>query len=502
MAVLQRITLSVPANRRAWSDSGMVLAAGDSLHVIAAGPVTYRDGNGYAFPEGVYPDDKNANHPDAPWQTVDGYAGRPMNQFAATNVKAFSLALAVRDGNAPPGAGIGGPPITNALQGGRDITLTIATAGRVWLIFNDINTNDNGREFSVTLERIGAFDPLMPGQVSPIRFVPPALARIKGRSVAPTALCWFIQPQHGPAEGYTEYDRPLACPPYTDATGLDENMAPLWTSVPALTYKPFSGLGVTGVPTSVKLGVDAPDVSVVAFDLSKLRREYYEGALVEIFEVALDQAERFASSGNSQRSNRTIYLTGTLGNAQGTDADERGLGAATIELTPFDELLNTPVGATIGPTCDVGRLIGESWGTRRCRNEVLNDGPDAAVWTRGARVHTVSGLAKLQLVSQAVDGKSGFENNFPGSHGILQFRGGTLDGLRRDVGNFVPATGELILRRALPQLPETNALVWLTAGCDKTLDGPQGCVFWNNVANFRRHPHVPGRAALGRRYTT
>lgn len=501
MAVLQRITLSVPANRREWSDSGMVLGAGESVRIVASGPVTYHGSGRFAFPEGAYPDNGDQNHIRSPGEVRTTTDAGIISGLPASNINVWSLAVAIRPGNAPPGPGIGGPPIADALQGDREVTFTPG-AGRLWLVFNDNNTRDNGRDFAVTLEKIGAIDPLMPGEVSPIRFVPPALARIKARAVAPTALCWFIQPQHGPGEGYTEFDRPLPCPAYSDATGLDENMAPLWTSVPALTYQPFSGLGVTGVPTSVKLGVDAPDVSVVAFDVSKLRREYYEGALVEIFEVALGEAERFAPSGDAMRSNRTIYLTGTLGNAQGTDADERGLGAATIELTPFDELLNTPVGATIGPTCDVGRLIGESWGTRRCRNEVLNDGPDAGVWTRGARVQSVSGLAKLMLVAQSVDGKSGFESNFPGSNGILQFKGGALDGLRRDVGNFVPATGELILRRALPQMPETNATAWLIAGCDKTLDGPQGCVFWNNVKNFRRHPHVPGRAALGRRYTT
>ena len=33
--------------------------------------------------------------------------------------------------------------------------------------------------------------------------------------------------------------------------------------------------------------------------------------------------------------------------------------------------------------------------------------------------------------------------------------------------------------------------VTIRAGCDKTLAGPQGCKFWDNVLNFQAEPHVP-----------
>ena len=480
MDVLQRVQLRVPANRREWTDSGIVLGEGESLHLSATGPVTYRNGPGYAWPEGVYSDDANASHANQPTQTINGYTGRPINQFAASNIKAFSLALAVRTGSDAPSNGIGGPPIADAFQGARDVTFDAIGPGRVWLVFNDINTNDNGREFGITLERLGAADPLYPGTVSPIRLVPPDVAREKMRSVEETAICWFIRPKWGAVEGYTELDFPVSCPQIDFPTGRDEAGATLTTSLPALDYQPFSGLKITGIPTSVKLGVDAPDVTVINFDRTKLRREYYEEAQVEIFEVAL----------SGDRSQAVSYLSGVIGNCEGDDLQ------ATIELTPWDELTNLPTGWKLGFLCDVGRLPGEEFGTMRCRNMKKFDGVNIADWTRGAELASIVSLSRLVISPRTLSGYAGYEPSFPGSHGIIRFVGGELDGLRRDVGRFNAANGTLDLRRALPLVPALGELMEFRAGCDHTLDGAQGCMFWQQGRNFRNTPFLPGRDAM------
>lgn len=39
---------------------------------------------------------------------------------------------------------------------------------------------------------------------------------------------------------------------------------------------------------------------------------------------------------------------------------------------------------------------------------------------------------------------------------------------------------------------EAGDVVKITPGCDFTMDGTQGCAFWNNSANFQGEPHVPG----------
>ncbi|RYD72999.1 MAG: hypothetical protein EOP84_22230 [Verrucomicrobiaceae bacterium] len=338
----------------------------------------------------------------------------------------------------------------------------------------------------VTVERLGEFDPLLPGRVSPIRLVPIEIYREKQRSIDNTAVCWFIRPAYGPPEGYTEMDFEVSCPEIQLETGADDTGSPLYTVLPSLTYKPFSGLSITSVPTSVKLGVDAPDVTVINFDKTKLRREYYEEAQVRVFEVPV----------NGDRSKAMLYLSGTIGNCEGNELE------ATIELTPWDEVTNLPTGWSLGFECDVGRLPGEEFGTMRCLNLKKLDGVDIADWTRGAEIESIVSLSRLVLTPHTVNSFVGFENDFPGSHGIIQFVGGQLNGLRRDVGNFNPSTGVIDLRRALPLLPEIGAQLKMKAGCDRSFNGPQGCVFWQQGRNFRRTPHLPGRKALRRRIDT
>lgn len=57
---------------------------------------------------------------------------------------------------------------------------------------------------------------------------------------------------------------------------------------------------------------------------------------------------------------------------------------------------------------------------------------------------------------------------------------------------YIPPRGKLTVGDA----------VSLTPGCDMTRSGTQGCVFWNNIVNFRGEPDVPGADALAVTYNT
>lgn len=56
---------------------------------------------------------------------------------------------------------------------------------------------------------------------------------------------------------------------------------------------------------------------------------------------------------------------------------------------------------------------------------------------------------------------------------------------------YLPPRGRIAVGDAVDLYP----------GCDKTLDGAQGCKFWNNVVNFQGEFHVPGADALSINYS-
>jgi len=504
MDVLQQVEVSVPANASAtrlqktvngtpvyvattdWTATGVSLNPGDSLRIEASGFVKYgRHDDERAYPEGSYRyvnegrDLYHALQPDR----VDSY-GQCGGNFLVSNTIPLSLVAVVSHTKPNFSAGNLG------LRCNRDTTFgpsdLPAQGGAVWLAFNEKigNYGDDSGFFDVTVSRLGIASPLMPGLVSPVRFVPLDIAREHLKSICQTAICWFIRPKAGPCEGYTEYDTALNCPAIAFQTGTaDDGVTPLYTNLPALTYRPFSGLSLSGIPTSVKLGVDAADARAIRFDHEKLRREYYEEAEVEVFEIPL----------LGDRSQPLMLLSGVMGNAQGNDLE------ATIELTPYDELTNLASGQCFSFLCDVGRLPDERFGTKRCLNEKKRDGIDIANWTRGAMVIGTAGTSRLILASATVGSWHGFESTFPGGHGIIQFAGGALDGLKRDCGKFDGGTGTLDLRRALPTPPNIGDMLTFEAGCDRSFNGAQGCKFWQAGRNFRGTPHLPGRAALSRR---
>ena len=74
------------------------------------------------------------------------------------------------------------------------------------------------------------------------------------------------------------------------------------------------------------------------------------------------------------------------------------------------------------------------------------------------------------------------------NYGIIKFTSGKNQGYSMEVKNFLRGLIELIL--PLPEAPEIGDEFTISAGCDKQFST---CVSkFNNAANFRGEPHVPG----------
>lgn len=497
MGVVQSVRLEIRFNPDVprWVDTGLILQDGEQLRVRAEGQIQVQ-GNGrffYAYPEGIYSTGLAAHPafgPEPTLQVGDLVAINEGNiaQYNAPDSKPYSLAVYIQD---DPDFSLL-MPREDTLQPNRDSTFLASEvgSGRVWVLSNQNNywKKQFVGTWQLIVERVGAPppepDPEAPPVPQPLPVPPvapiregsgPEIIHEKSLVRQRTAYCWFIQPLADVAEAYTNWDVPLECPQYEDEWELEGNLTP------AMTYLPFRGVDLTSIPTEIKMNIKAPDVRMVKFDREKLLRGVYEGAYIELFEIPTD--------GN--HAHRILYVVGELGNTEVSTEE------AIIELTPIEEQVNRPMGPKIQFLCDVGRLPNESFGRARCRNLVLQDGPDIEDLTRGGQVVQVLSASRYRLSSQVVSGYAGWEVGFRGSHGILRGVTGQNTGVARDIGTFT-AQGVVTLRQAMPFLPVVGDEFLIEAGCDKT---PEMCRLWNNQANFRGFEHLPGRAAVRRRYS-
>jgi uncharacterized phage protein (TIGR02218 family) len=485
---IQDLRIDVNARSESWVDTGVSLADTDTLLIEAFGIVKFGHGStDNSYPEGYYND--GLPHDTASPDDVAPVGAIDPSRLHATNTVPLGLAFCIRPYGETPDFATGG--VTDALvltwNAERQATIVPGVTGRLWAVFNDVSgsEDDNSGQFALHLTREAEEDtqPFPLGQVSPINFIPGGLLAIKQMAVQQTVNCWFIDIPGAP-EFYTDWDTEIECPEYVEETGFAEDGSPLTSTTPAGTYLPFRGAAITNVPHTQGLNVEAPDVTVVNFDANKLRNGFYQDRHVEIFEVPL----------LASRAEREVLFIGTFGNV---DYDDLG---ATIELTPYEECLNQSQGQTIGPLCDVGRVKGETFGRVRCLNALAGDGIDIADWTRGAAVDSVQSMSRITFTPATVETFDGFESDFPGSFGLIRGVTGANAGVTRDTKTFTASTGVLDLRRALPILPAPGDTFVLEAGCDKSLSGTQGCTFWNNVANFRGFPYVPGRKKVRAQY--
>lgn len=313
-----------------------------------------------------------------------------------------------------------------------------------------------------------------------MRNIPAALlAHLKSRYRS-TCYCWAIKPARGDWEGYTSLDRDLTLPAYTDAP----------SNVPALTYRHAGGVGATAIPSRLNLGKTGIEVGLLAFDRASLLRGFYTGAQYEVFTVNYLNTSQ----------GRDVISSGKLG------AVTVGEVEAQIELIEWGALAEMAIGRTCTAHCDVGLYPGERFGTGRCRNVTLNDGPLRANWGSAGEVESVTDAHTLRVsysTSTAVSGAA-----LPGAfssrlvEGDLAFDdadGGDNAGLERAVKSATvlsPGLVDLVLHEDLPFLPSPGDATVLYAGCRRTAED---CQAFDNFDNFQGFPVVPLKSGVTRR---
>jgi hypothetical protein len=367
------------------------------------------------------------------------------------------------------------------------------------------------------------------GQPSPLRYCPAGLKTKKQSTWHAEAGILAIKPKRGAWEGHTGYDVPIICPAFADDMG---------NVIPPLEYKPAS-VQITNMPFALKLGSQATDAQVLApskatqreaqglslisqmyLDRDRIFKGYYEGAFWAYGELDPDEPDEVM-----------WWTCGEIGTG-GVD-----LLTATIELSTYDELANRDVGDVIHVQCQVGTRLGEKFGTMRCRNEVMNDGPLRADWTAVAMV--LDGSTKRELIlgfgPEALSGATlhaGFAEHL--ANGDLEFpqSGGGLnseiempvrDGEALDAEDYVPINQgipyvlagwvgninyvpvgwsrwlpeDAVQVRVFPKLSLpypvfAGDVVHLVAGCDRS---KTDCLFFENLPNMRAQD-PPGNSEL------
>ena len=336
--------------------------------------------------------------------------------------------------------------------------------------------------------------------LSPIRFIPPAN---RTKLASPNQVwAWMlaIQINDFEWEGYTSWDGPLLTPAYLDGLG---------NYTPPITFAP-SVATLTRLPTQLKLGSQSGDVSIhaprydaieeagqsltVFLDRDQILRGRYNAKHFELFEVDPE----------TNLVDRTLWVVGQIGNLQLDDL------AVTGELLSYDELANRVVGNLYHTICQVGALPGEDFGTGRCWNEVMNDGPFRPDWTAIATITAFEGeLVTLTYPPESLGGPllhPQFADRL--ANGAIEWAFAVSSGLHQQKhpiasGNSLGFNGEVYevqirTKLSLPYAPEIGEQVFLVAGCRRT---KSDCNFYNNLKNMRAQD-LPGNDDLQRRTQT
>lgn len=489
--VVQSTSVLLQAGKQLWTDTGLTVKTGEILKLSCQGSVIIDAHDGeYAWPEGSYTDRQQPNHVENIGGTLTYADWGGSGRFVVTNTAPTGISMLILpEGATPPTPAAGS--VDNGYRITRDYTLGYSLeAGRVWLIFNDVfgAYGNNRGEFSVTITR-ETDTPLEidVGTPSPLRYSPPGMKTAKAANEYEAVWMIAIKPLRGPWEGYTEYDLPLSAPAYLDELG---------NLTPPITYRPVMA-DLSNIPTSLKLGSEGTDVKILApqflqgdyqsptifLDRAKLVKQYYVGAYWEMFQV----------DPRTPMLERECWGAGEIGNSQCDDT------TATIELTSFDDMANREVGDVHHIVCQVGTRPGEEFGTQRCRNEILNDGPLRADWTVLATIEkigwntltvsygalAISGAAlHAEFHEHLANGDIEFLDDDDisginaGYKGVVKSGALALD----EDDDLIPGTVDLVLRLSLPELPAIGDQFNLVAGCRRN---KSDCQFFDNLPNMQ-----------------
>jgi uncharacterized phage protein (TIGR02218 family) len=260
--------------------------------------------------------------------------------------------------------------------------------------------------------------------------------------VTTLAWCWKVTRSDETVMGFTDHDRDL--------------------DFDSVTFAAASGFTASEVSSSLGLAVDSLEVegalATAAITEEDLAAGLYDGATVELWRVNWADV-----------SQRVLMRKGSLGEVA------RGELAFTAELRGLAHSLNQTLGRTYQRLCDA------DLGDARCGVD-LEDPAFTGTGTVDAvsddRVLTVSGLGAF--------GASWFRL------GRLAWTSGSNAGRVSEVkGHGKSSTSAtLTLWQRAPTPVAAGDTFTVTAGCDKTLETCKAR--FDNIANFRGFPHMPG----------
>lgn len=264
---------------------------------------------------------------------------------------------------------------------------------------------------------------------------------IVDRDLTTIAFCWRLERQDGVTIGFTSHDRDLA--------------------VAGLSYRAAPGMLPSAIALSAGFDVDRLDVQGAltsdAINAGDLAAGRWDGAAVTIMMV--DWQTPSASP--------ILLAAGELGDVTLRD------GAFEAELRGATARLERPVVEQTSPECRA------HLGDKRCR-------VDMAPRVRLTRIAAISGEEEIEVESAAGGGAYGY--------GRIRWMSGPNCGLTCAVAR---SQGALLTLRDPPHFPAAvGDAVEIAEGCDKSF---ATCVSrFENAANFRGEPHLPGMDLLTR----
>lgn len=264
-----------------------------------------------------------------------------------------------------------------------------------------------------------------------------ALAAHIAGEVTTLANCWKLTRIDSVVFGFTDHDKDIV--------------------IDSLTYKAASGFTPSAVQNTTTLSVDNLDVEGM-LDAGNITEEdimsgRYDFAEIEIFQVNYSDL------------------------SQGKLKLRRGwLGEVSIVKQQF-------VAEVRGLTQRLSQTIGELY-SASCRATFAD-----ARCKINAADYTVSGVVTSTLSNQEFMDSSRIESSGLYNFGKITFTSGANSGLSMEVKEFLSG-GRIVLALPMPYSIAASDGYNMTQGCDKTLSTCFGQ--YNNVANFRGEPHVPG----------
>ncbi len=254
--------------------------------------------------------------------------------------------------------------------------------------------------------------------------------------VTTLATCWRLKRRDGVVIGFTDHDRDIEF-------GED-------------CYIASSGFTASAVQSTSGMAVDNLDVEgMLTSDFIKdndLHAGIYDHAEVEVFML------NYANTAQGKLPLRT----GWLGEVS------YGNGRFTAEIRGLSQRLSQKIGSSYSPTCRA--LFGDA----KC-------GKDKSDFKTTAEVSSAENRQIFEAA--ALGNETGYFN-----YGLVKFLTGANEGLSMEVKDF--RHSKVTLALPMPYQMQEGDEIEIFAGCDKVFK--TCCAKFDNAANFRGEPHVPG----------